>query len=141
MITKLESIVPDTVQALTVKEYILRAWPMLGAKKVNALIRDRQVKINEARASGTDELQAGDRITAYLEGQYDGSLKIIAQDSDLLAFVKPRGLPTDRDEFGVGEDTVLTRLQSIHPDARLVHRLDAGTGGLMLAAIGEQAEY
>ena len=48
--------------------------------------------------------------------------------------MKPQGLPVDVDQDGVGADTLRTRLTRIHPTARLCHRLDAATGGLVLAA-------
>lgn len=140
MITKLTSIVPAGVQGLELARYIDRAWPMLGKARAAKLIKQKQVKRNGQRPEGDCRLQAGDEIVLYVDGGYDTSLKILFDDGFLMAFYKPQGLAVDVDAEGIGEDTALMRLQLVNPDARLVHRLDTGTGGVMLAALCKKAE-
>jgi 23S rRNA pseudouridine955/2504/2580 synthase len=48
-------------------------------------------------------------------------------------------LPVDVDRDGIGADTLLTRLRAHNPDAELLHRLDAQTGGILLAALNADA--
>lgn len=43
----------------------------------------------------------------------------------------------DADQDGIGQDTLLTRLRSKYPSAQLCNRLDAATGGLVIAAADE----
>ena len=64
------------------------------------------------------------------------SLKVLHIDDALLVVVKPAGLlsvPGLRDGL---HDNLTTQLQALHADARVVHRLDQGTSGLMLFARG-----
>ena len=140
MITKLTSVVPVAVNDMSASEYLLRAYPLLGKARLTALLRQRQLKIDGARAEADAQVHSGQELTLYVDGEYDRALQILENRDGLIAFLKPRGLPVDRDEYGIGEDTALSRLRLIEPDARLVHRLDAGTAGLMLAAVGEPAE-
>ena len=140
MLTKLESSVPGGVNGMRVATYLDRAYPMLGRVRINKLLSARQVKLNGERAGGEALVSSGDTIVCYLEGKYDLMLRIIYSDAHMLCFAKPAGLPVDKDDMGIGEDTVLSRLKLINPDARLVHRLDTGTAGVMLAALDEDAE-
>ncbi len=140
MTSRFESKVPSGVSRMSAAEYIARAWPLLGKQRVNRLADARQLKINGERAGGGASVSGGDELLFYLDGTYDTSLKIIFDDGGLMVFIKPRGLPTDADDRGIGEDTALTRLKKLNPDARLVHRLDAGTEGVMLAAANDETE-
>ena len=140
MITKLQSRVPTGVTEMSAADYLCRAFPMLGKSRVSSLIRQKQCKLAGARADEKTLLHAGDEVTLYLDGAYDRSLAIVEQDESVIAFIKPRGLPVDADEYGINEDTALSRLRLVYPDARLVHRLDAGTAGLMLAAKNAKSE-
>lgn len=140
MITKLSSVVPQAVKDMTAAEYLLRAYPMLGKSRVSALLRQRQLKLDSERANADAHVKAGQTLTLYVDGPYDRGLKYVESEGGVIAFIKPRGLPADVDEYGIGEDTALTRLKLIEPDARLVHRLDAGTAGLMLAAANGETE-
>ena len=120
--------------------YLERAWPMMGLNRVRKLLREKQVRINGVRSGEGSTISAGDRITVFYDGEYDFSLHFLYEDGFLTAFIKPDGLPVDKDRESIGEDTVLTRLTRMHPDARLVHRLDVFTSGVMLAALNEEAE-
>ena len=135
------SVVPETAPEMTLARYISRAWPLVPAFAVRDAFKKRDVKVNGARADAGCIVRAGDEVRAYIPDAYaPGTLKTEFYDGFLIAFVKPCGLPVDADADGIGEDTVLRRLQAVCPDARLVHRLDAGTGGIMLAAANHSAE-
>ena len=62
--------------------------------------------------------------------------KLLHIDDALLVVVKPAGMLSVP---GLGQglhDNLSTRVQALHPDARVVHRLDQATSGLMLFARG-----
>ena len=140
MITKLESIVPGIAGKMSVESYVGRAWPMLGQNRVRNLLKNRQIKLNSTRITEESFVTAGDRIVVYMDGVYDMSLQILYDDGFVMTFIKPYGLPTDKDSDEIGEDTVLSRLKRIHPEAALAHRLDVFTSGIMLAAVNQEAE-
>jgi tRNA pseudouridine32 synthase/23S rRNA pseudouridine746 synthase len=61
-------------------------------------------------------------------------------DDALLVVCKPAGLLAVPGRGEAGADNLLTRLQAVHADARVVHRLDMATSGLMVFARGAPAQ-
>jgi tRNA pseudouridine32 synthase/23S rRNA pseudouridine746 synthase len=66
--------------------------------------------------------------------------QILYQDEFLVVLDKPHGLLSvpgrGEDKF----DSVATRIQAQIPEARVVHRLDCATSGVMLMAVGIEAQ-
>ena len=63
---------------------------------------------------------------------------LVHADAELLVLDKPSGLLC---QPGLGvelSDSLITRVQGIWPEARLVHRLDRDTSGLMLLALSAE---
>jgi 23S rRNA pseudouridine955/2504/2580 synthase len=89
--------------------------------------------LNGARCQADEIARGGDRLQVYVLLEFP--LEALFDDGKLLACAKPVGLPVDADKDGIGADTLLVRLRARNPDAELLHRLDAQTGGVMLAAL------
>lgn len=132
----LEHVVPRGVPSMPLKRYISRAYPLIGRSALREAFRRRDVKVNAKRCTPDILVCGGDTVTLYLPEQ-DFSLQTLFCDGRLLAVAKPQGLPVDVDQQGVGEDTLLRRIRAEHPGAQLLHRLDAATGGVLLAALDE----
>ena len=64
---------------------------------------------------------------------------IIYEDTDIVAISKPHGLHSVEDRHGAETETVRSLLDGIYGKIYMVHRLDAGTGGIMLCAKNPQA--
>ena len=127
--------VPQGVHGMPVGRYIRRAWPMLPAHALRDAFKRRDVKINASRAGENDPVCAGDQIQIFIPDKYTPlPIQTVFDDGRLLACVKPQGLPVDIDSDGIVEDTLLARIHKHCPAAQLCHRLDAQTGGLVLAA-------
>jgi tRNA pseudouridine32 synthase/23S rRNA pseudouridine746 synthase len=67
-------------------------------------------------------------------------LLIHHQDAFLLAVEKPSGLLAVPGRGADKQDCLLTRIQREYPSARVVHRLDMGTSGLMLFALDTETQ-
>lgn len=120
--------------------YLKRAYPALPGWALRTALQNRDVRVNGERVGAEAAVRGGDEIALYLPDKFaSGALRVLLDEGGLIAVEKPAGLPVDRDEQGVGEDTALKRLQAIRPGARLIHRLDAGTGGVLLAAATDEA--
>ena len=65
-----------------------------------------------------------------------GGIQVVYVDDDLIAVDKPAGLLAVPGRGADKQDCVITRVQVDWPDARVVHRLDMATSGLMLLARG-----
>ncbi len=123
------------VRNMPVGRYIRRAWPMLPAHALRDAFKRRDVKINASRADEGDPVCEGDQIQIFIPDKYNPApIQTTFDDGRLLACVKPQGLPVDKDADGIGEDTLLSRIRKHCPTAQLCHRLDAQTGGIVLAA-------
>jgi tRNA pseudouridine32 synthase / 23S rRNA pseudouridine746 synthase len=66
------------------------------------------------------------------------TLTVIHEDEALLVIDKPAGMLAVPGRGEDKQDCLATRVQSRWPDARVVHRLDMATSGLMLFARGAE---
>lgn len=66
------------------------------------------------------------------------NISIIYEDPNVLVIDKPAGLAVHKDERGQPADTLLDRLLEKYPEAKLVHRLDKDTSGVMIVAKNEK---
>lgn len=67
-------------------------------------------------------------------------IAVLHEDSDLLIVDKPAGLLSVPGKGGDLADCLLTRLERAFPTARLVHRLDRDTSGVMVFAMTAHAQ-
>ena len=76
------------------------------------------------------------RDIAFLGAPAQTPLQIIHVDDSLLVLNKPSGLLSVPGRGEDKQDCLSRRVQSLYPDALVVHRLDMATSGLMLMARG-----
>ena len=127
--------VPDGLPPVKLEKYLRRAWPLLPGRVLRDALKRRDVRVNGARCGADATVQGGDALALYIDAKWlEPAPEILWTDERLIVAVKPQGLPVDADRDGVGADTLLQRLRRRWPDARLCHRLDAQTGGIVLAA-------
>ncbi len=132
--------VPDGVQATALARYLSRAWPGIPGHVIRDALKRKDVRINGTRSGADAVVRGGDGLKLYIDDQYfTAQLSILYQDDQLLALDKPAGLPVDVDGAGIGADTLIARAQALFPTARLCHRLDAGTGGVVLCSLTDAA--
>lgn len=125
--------------SMPLEKYIRRAWPMLPAHAIRDLLKRRDVKRSGQRLGAEDMIRGGDELLLYLPDRFSPApVEFAFDDGRLVAAVKPQGLPVDVDSDGIGADTLLSRIRNVHPSAQLCHRLDAATGGLVLAALDDE---
>ena len=130
--------VPGGVPPMPLERYLKRAWPMLPGHVLREALKKRDVRVNGARSGGEAVVRGGDALALYIDAKWlEPAAEILFSDDRLIVAVKPQGLPVDVDRDGVGADTLLARLRLRWPDAALCHRLDAQTGGIVLAAADE----
>ena len=131
--------VSAAVKAEELSRYLRRAWPLLPGHALRDILKRRDVRINGARAGKGAQVHGGDVLEIYGDARwFEPAVEVLFDDGHLIAAVKPQGLPSLPDRDGVGADTMEARLRRIHPEARLCHRLDAATGGVMLAAADKE---
>ena len=131
----IEHTIPDSVPAMPLERYLRRAWPLLPGQVLRVLDKRKDVRVNGVKRDGKAAVRGGDRLAIYADAAlFEPAPVLLWTDGRLIVAVKPQGLPVDADQDGIGADTLLTRLRRAYPNARLCHRLDAATGGIVLAA-------
>ncbi|TMQ07788.1 MAG: RluA family pseudouridine synthase [Deltaproteobacteria bacterium] len=136
-----------------VDKALARFYPEAGRRQLAQLFADGAVRINGRRASKGDRVAAGDTVELSREPvsgdalrpapDPDVPLAILIERSDLVAVAKPAGVPSQplrAGELGTIANAIAFRFPecvAIGDDARdggLVHRLDIGTSGVLVAA-------
>jgi len=69
-----------------------------------------------------------------------GSVTLLYIDDALIVADKPAGLLAVPGRGEAGRDNLAARVQTLHADALVVHRLDMATSGLMLLARGAEMQ-
>ena len=129
---------PDAAPAMPLERCLRRAWPMLPGHVLRDILKKRDARVNGIKCDGKAQVRGGDVIALYAPAKWLApEPEVLWTDEKLIVAVKPQGLPVDVDQDGIGADTLLTRLQRRWPAAALCHRLDAQTGGIVLAASDE----
>lgn len=132
-------LVPEGVQPTPLSVYLRRAFPRIPASLLKETLKKRDVRVNGVKSDGAQPVRSGDELTLYLPDKYlTAPLRILYEDERMLAVEKPAGIPVDSDASCIGADTMLSRLRAHCPTAALAHRLDTGTGGVLLAGKTEQ---
>ncbi|MEL6345189.1 MAG: RluA family pseudouridine synthase [Myxococcota bacterium] len=67
-------------------------------------------------------------------------LSVLYEDADVIVLDKPAGLLSVPGRRPDRQDSLYTRVRDAHPGARVVHRLDMDTSGVMLFALNRPAE-
>ena len=78
-------------------------------------------------------------MIVYCPPQQD-TLDILFADEYLLILNKPSGLLSVPGRGDDKQDCLITRVQREYPEARIVHRLDMSTSGLIIMARGKEME-
>ena len=68
------------------------------------------------------------------------SIEIIYRDQYIIAVNKPQGLLSVPGLGPENQDCAISRLSEIFPEAKVVHRLDCYTSGIMLFALGKEMQ-
>ena len=132
------------------EKFLQQEVPGLSRRNIQVLIAEGLVLVNHQAADKGTRLQAGDRLELRLPGPLEvypvpksaRNLTIIYQDKDLIVVAKPALVPThplSPFETGTLANTLVScfpELVGVGPkplEAGLIHRLDTGTSGILIA--------
>jgi tRNA pseudouridine32 synthase/23S rRNA pseudouridine746 synthase len=106
-----------------------------GARNVRAMRRC----VKRPPVPALRRAHAGGGYAAQVDRE-ELELTLLHQDDDLIVVDKPAGLLAVPGRGEAGRDNLASRAQRRWPDARIVHRLDMATSGLMLFARGDAVQ-
>ena len=132
---------------------LARFYPAAGRRQLAQLFADGAVRVNGRRASKGDRVAIGDTVELTREPVHGAALRpapdpdvplvVLAELTELVAVAKPAGVPSQplrAGELGTMANAIAFRFPecvAIGDDPRdggLVHRLDIGTSGVLIAA-------
>jgi 23S rRNA pseudouridine1911/1915/1917 synthase len=132
---------------------LARFYPSAGRRQLAQLFADGAIRVNGRRASKGDRVAVGDTVELTREPVHGAALRpapdpdvplvVLAERSELIAVAKPAGVPSQplrAGELGTMANAIAFRFPecvAIGDDPRdggLVHRLDIGTSGVLIAA-------
>jgi 23S rRNA pseudouridine1911/1915/1917 synthase len=143
-----------------VDQALARRYPTAGRKRLAALFERGAVRVDGRRAKKGDRLAAGARVelaeapdtredlAVVADAEAAERLAVLWRGPDALAVNKPAGMPSQplrARELGTAANGIVAiepACATASEDARdggLVHRLDAGTSGVLLAATTRDA--
>jgi 23S rRNA pseudouridine1911/1915/1917 synthase len=141
-----------------VDKALARFYPAAGRRQLAQLFADGAVRVNGRRASKGDRVAIGDTIELSREPVHGAALRpapdpdvplvVLVERSELIAVAKPAGVPSQPlrpGELGTMANAIAFRFPecvAIGDDPRdggLVHRLDIGTSGVLIAARTQDA--
>lgn len=132
--------VPENVAPTPLNRYLTRAFPRLPGWLIRDTLKKKDVRINGIKSGADAMVSGGDELAIYIDDKYfSAPLTVIYEDAQLLVVEKPAGIPVDTDQANIGSDTMLMRIQAHCASAQLCHRLDTGTGGVLIAAKTREA--
>ncbi len=97
-------------------------------------LKQKNIKVNGVHPKMPCTLQKGDEVALYFSVETP-ILNTVYNDEHLIVVNKPRGMPSNGEHHVTAEKCVTTA----HPHARLCHRLDTGTSGLLMFAQSDAA--
>ena len=122
---------------MTALQHLRASLPDVAEKYLRAALQRKDVRADGVRLRGNDRLRVGAPVTVFLPD--DAFVlpipTVVYEDSQLLVCDKPQGLIVENHAGGDSLSArvqVYGRAQGFSP--RLCHRLDAGTGGLVIFA-------
>ncbi len=138
-----------------VDKALAKFYPEAGRRSLAELFEDGSVKVAGKKAKKGDRVVAGDVIElarapvsgealrAGADAEAGAQLQILLERPEIVVVLKPAGMPSQplrAGELGTAANGIVARYPEcamIGDDARdggLVHRLDIGTSGLLVAA-------
>ncbi|HEY5790908.1 MAG TPA: RluA family pseudouridine synthase, partial [Gammaproteobacteria bacterium] len=142
----LDAVVPAELAGRRLDQALAELFPDYSRSRLQAWIRDGQVRVDGAALRPRDRVSGGERIsvaaTLEVHDQWAAEplgLVVVYQDPALLVIDKPPGLVT-HPAAGNWAGTLLNGLLHLAPElaqlprAGIVHRLDKDTSGLLVVA-------
>jgi 23S rRNA pseudouridine1911/1915/1917 synthase len=121
----------------TLLAYLERRYPHSSARQWELRILSGDVLLDNLPAQPGDALRGGELLTWRRPGWEEPpaplSFALLHRDPDLLAILKPAGLPT-LPGGGYLEHTLLALLRRSYPEASPAHRIGRPTTGLVLCS-------
>lgn len=125
-------------------DYLKKVFPNLKLSVIHKALRNKDIKVNGKRINENILLNQNDKLEIYIKDEllFDipKSVDVIYEDENILVVCKPQGILSNNEEEKVLLEPTLEDL--VHkniPNAKICHRLDRNTSGLVIFAKNEKS--
>lgn len=121
-------------------KYIYSKFPKLKYSVLKKALRNKDIKINEKRVKDDLVLKTGDNIKIYINDNIlfnlPEKLIVIYSDQNILVCFKPQGILSNAQTMDKNEVEITFEdfVKKEYPEAKICHRLDRNTSGLLIFA-------
>lgn len=120
---------------LRLDQFIQRYFSRLSRQRIQAIIKEKVIDQNGFKTKPSRRVRPGDvffwKKSVTPEDDYEFELDILNDDENLLAINKPSGLLV-HPSAKISKKTVTAWLLKNNPTAKIAHRLDRETSGVLL---------
>ncbi len=122
--------------------YIYHSFPSLSKSNIYKALRNKDIRINGTKVNKNTKINEYDKIDIYLNDNIlfnlPNNIDIIFEDNNILICYKPQGLLSNSEEnldnSFIDEPTFSDLVKKYYSEAKICHRLDRNTGGLLIFA-------
>ncbi len=130
-----------------ITKYILSRFPSLNKSTLFKALRNKDIKVNGNRISKDINVKLNDKIDIYISDELlynlPKKLDIKYEDENVLVVFKKQGLLSNNEEIlnniGITEPTMSDLVLKEYNTAKLCHRLDRNTCGLLIFAKNDKS--
>lgn len=131
--------------------YLSTLFPNVSYSLLQKALRNKDIRVNGKKITKNIPISFGDQIQLYITDEilfhFPKQLEIIYQDENILAINKPQGILSNNEvsnssvysSIGGPEMTLEDFVKKDFPMARICHRLDRNTSGIILFAKQDNA--
>ncbi|WP_076496048.1 RluA family pseudouridine synthase [Neptunomonas antarctica] len=132
-------------RAATITEFLSFRLVERDVQQLPLSFEKGRIEVDGLVAQPDQSLSIGQRVTLNLPGHQEASVdanwRIIWQDNELMQVYKPALLPVSRTTRNLYNTLIsLVRRETAYADARLLHRMDTETSGVLLIAKDQNAD-
>lgn len=128
---------------INIVNYISSSFPSLSKNIIFKALRNKDIKVNGKRISSNIVIQNGDSIDIYIDDIYLFNLpkkvNYIYEDENIVIAFKPQGILSNNETDIQTEPTFEDLVKKDFKTARLCHRLDRNTSGLLIFSLNDMA--
>ncbi len=123
---------------IKLSSYIKNIFPNISTNSIFKALRNKDIKVNDKRVNSDIIITNNDKINIYITDNIlfnlPTNLDIIYEDNNIIAAYKPQGILSNNSDF---EPTFENIVQNYCSTAKITHRLDRNTSGIILFSKNE----
>lgn len=129
--------------SLKLSTYLFSQFPNLSKNVLYKALRNKDIKLNQQRITKDTFLHENDHIILYIDDtllyHLPTQIDYLYQDSNLVIAYKPQGMLSNHEGKEMDEPTFEDLVKKDFKQAKICHRLDRNTAGILIFSLNLSA--